>query len=181
MSEMVSKRKHILLTESQVKRINEESEKNNLIQKLIFSKPEDILFKMFNAIPSGIPTNREYNQLIPVIDGYEIPTSMVSFRCEQENVDDELFWQLHITVNEKLRRMGIAEKLYTAFILQGNNVVSIFKNRAGTFYNEMGKSIPSDKAIENLWNKIKQNSKIQTFQLGDDNGNVIGITGELKK
>ena len=23
--------------------------------------------------------------------------------------------------------------------------------------------------------------KIQTFQLGDDNGNVIGITGELKK
>jgi hypothetical protein len=172
--------KNILLTESQMKLILKEEEKNDLIQTLIFSKPEDISFKMTDGT-FGIPVSRRFMFLIPVINGVEIPRELVNLDCEEYNVDDELFWQLHIRINDKIQRLGIAEKIYTAFILSGNKVVSIFKNRASSFYVEKGKKIDSDNAISGLWEKLKQNPKIEIFQLGDSEGNVIGVTGELKQ
>ena len=173
--------KHILLTESQMKMISEEINRNDLIQKLVFCKPEEISFKMYNGVPSGIPVSRQFNILIPVIDGVEIPRNLVKLECEEYNVDDELFWQLHVEINEKIRRMGIAEKMYVAFILKGNNVVDIFTNRVGTFYSEMGKSVKSDMAIGNMWSKIKNYPNIQIYDLGDGDGKIIGLTAELKK
>lgn len=49
--------KNILLTESQMKLILKEEEKNDLIQTLIFSKPEDISFKMTDGT-FGIPDRK---------------------------------------------------------------------------------------------------------------------------
>lgn len=173
-------KKNFLLTESQIRMILNEEEKNDIIQSLIFSKPEDISFKMADGT-FGLPVSRRYMVLTPVINGIEIPRGYVNLECEEYNVDDELFWQLHIRVGDEIQRLGIAEKLYTAFILNGNKVVSLFRNRAATFYSDNNKNISSDSAIDGLWNKLSQNPKIQVYQLGDENGNVIGVTGELNE
>lgn len=172
--------KKILITESQAKLISEEIYKNNLIQKIVFCKPEDITFKMYNGVPTGVPVNRQFNVLVPIIDGVEIPRDLIKLECEEYNVDDELFWQLHIEINNEIRRMGIAEKIYIAFIEKGNKVVSLFNNRAATFYKKHDSVKKSDSAIGGLWNKIKNYPNIQVYDLGDCNGNVIGITAELK-
>lgn len=171
--------KNYLLTESQARLILKEEEKNNIIQTLIFSNPEDISFTMSDG-SFGIRVSRQFMVLTPIINGIEIPREYVKLECEKYNVDDEIFWQLHIRVNDKLQRMGIAEKIYTSFILNGNKILSLFNNRSGSFYKEKGKTIDSDNAINGLWNKLKQNPKILINDLGDSEGNIIGITGELK-
>ena len=171
----------IILTESQAKLLLEEIDKNDTIQKLIFCEPSDIEFEVASAVPNGVSVGRGIFQVIPVIDGKEVGTRYVSFLAEEVNVNGENWYQLHIRINEDLRRMGIAYKLYMAFILQDYPVCSLFKNRAGTFYSENDASIPSDSAIGGLWNKIASNPSVQVDDLYDRSGNKIGIKAWHKR
>ena len=153
--------KKILLTESQVKLITEEIDKNDSIQKLIFANPSDIDFEEDDTvIPSGIPVSRGYCRLIPVVDGKKISEKYVRLTAEEVRIKEHVVYQLHIYVDYNIRRLGIAEKLYTAFILQGYPVCSLFVNRASSFYKDSGSEVPSDAAINNLWEKLAQNPQI---------------------
>lgn len=172
--------KKVLLTEAQVKLLTEEINKNDSIQKLIFSNPSEIKFEVSDEAPSGIPTSRALYRLTPVIDGKEIDGQFVNFLAEEVNLGGETFYQLHINVDYDIRRLGIAEKLYTAFLTQGYPVCSLLSNRTASFYSEQGQTVEDDSAIENLWNKLKQNSEFEVDDVSDANGNVIGLIAYKK-
>lgn len=172
--------KKILLTESQIKLIKEETDKNDSIQKLIFADPSEITFEEDdNVIPSGVPVNRGYCRLIPVIDGKKIDEKYVRFSAEEVHVKNHVIYQLHIYVDYSIRRLGIAEKLYTAFILQGYPACSLYVNRASSFYKDAGSEIKSDVAIDGLWSKLSQNPHISVKPIMFNNKQV-GVIG-LKK
>ena len=170
--------KKILLTEAQVRLITEEIDKNDSIQKLIFADTSDIEFvEDDSVIPSGIPVSRGYCRLIPVIDGKEISEQFVRFSAEEVRYNGKTIYQLHIYVAPEIRRLGVAEKLYTAFILQGYPACSLYTNRTSSFYKEAGSDVKSDEAIENLWNKIAQHPGIAVLPMtrGDKQIGVIGL------
>ena len=144
--------KKVLLTESQIRLINEEIDRNDSIQKLIFADPSEIEFEEDDSvIPTGVPVSRGYCRLIPVIDGKKIDEKYVKFSAEEIRIKNSVIYQLHIYIDYGIRRLGIAEKLYTAFILQGYPACSLYSNRASSFYKDAGSEIKSDKAIENLF------------------------------
>lgn len=171
--------KKILLTESQVTLLTEEITKNDKIQKLIFSTPAEISFEVENEIPSSIPTNKKLFRLTPVINGYEYDNKFVNLLAEEVKFGDDTVYQLHINVNQNFRRLGIAEKLYTAFILEGYPVCSLYKNRTSTFFAANGEEKPGDEAIGNLWSKLSANPLIHTEDINID-GKSIGVLAYKK-
>ena len=87
----------------------------------------------------------EYDDIIPTIgggrqrcmyilhvtvNGVEIPTEYVYFRAEGIPKADS--FQLHINVDDSIRRKGIAFKLYQAFIRINGSACSLLKNRTRT-------------------------------------------------
>ena len=151
--------KKVLLTESQIRLINEEIDRNDSIQKLLFTEPSEIKFEKEDSVSStGSPVSR----LIPVIDGKKIGENQVKLSADEIKVKNTVMYQLHIDVNYNIRRLGVAEKLYTAFILQGNPVCSLSNNRE------------SSEAIENLWKKLSQNPEISVKPM-KYNGKEVGI------
>lgn len=172
--------KKVLLTESQIRLIKEEVDRNDSIQKLIFADPSEIEFEEDDSvIPTGVPVSRGYCRLIPVIGGKKIDERYVKFSAEEIRVKNTVIYQLHIYVDYSIRRLGIAEKLYTAFILQGYPACSLYTNRASSFYKDAGSEIKSDAAIENLWNKLAQNPHISVKPM-KYNGKQIGVIGLRK-
>ena len=163
----------IIVTESQIRRLAEEIDKNDTIQKLLSASPSNIDFEA-EEILGGISKRHQMYQIYPIVDGKRIPTEFVSLLGEPIDIDGEQWYQLHIRVNEQLRRYGIAYKLYTSFIQQGYPCCSLFVNRAGNFYKQQGAALSSDSAIDNLWEKIKTTPGIETDDIVRD-GKVVGI------
>lgn len=128
----------------------------------------------------------EYNDIIPtigseqrciyvlhvVINGIKIPTNYVYFRAE--GIPKANSFQLHINVDESIRRQGIAFKLYQAFIRINGSACSLFKNRTSTFYDENNTTIPSDVAISGLWKKLASLPNIKVIAL-KRKGEVVGV------
>ena len=156
----------VILTESQAKMLLEEIDKNDSIQKLVFCDPSDIKFDVSNEIRAGASVNGGFYRLTPIIDGKEIDGKFLDFLAEGIVIDGEQYYQLYINVNKEIRRLGIAYKLYLAFIMQDYPVCSLYKNRTGSF---------SDSAINGLWAKIANEPGIIIDDLLDENGNKIGI------
>lgn len=163
----------IIVSESQIRRLAEEIDKNDTIQKLISADSSSIDFEAEETM-GGISKRHHLYQIYPIIDGKRITTEYVSLLGEPINLDGDDWYQLHIRVNENIRRYGIAYKLYTAFIEQGYPICSLFSNRAGNFYKQQGVGQESDNAIDNLWNKIKNTPGVKTDDIVRD-GRVIGI------
>lgn len=129
----------------------------------------------------------EYDDIIPIIgggrqrcmyilhvtvNGIEIPTEYVYFRAEGIPKADS--FQLHINVDESIRRKGIAFKLYQAFIRINGSACSLLKNRTSTFYDENNTSIPSDIAISGLWDKLDSLPNIEVIPL-KRKGEIVGF------
>ena len=129
----------------------------------------------------------EYNDIIPTIgggrqrcmyilhvtvNGVEIPTEYVYFRAEGIPKADS--FQLHINVDDSIRRKGIAFKLYQAFIRINGSACSLLKNRTATFYDENNTSIPSDIAIGGLWDKLGSLPNIEVIPLRRK-GEIVGF------
>ena len=148
----------ILLTESQAKLILEEIDKNDSIQKLIFCDPSDIEFEVSDEIPAGAPVNTHTLKII--VNGKEIDSSYLSLLFKEVNVDGELYYQLYVNVNEDLRRLGIAYKIYLSFILKDYPVCLLFDD--------------STEEIMSLWAKLANEPNIIVDDLVDEDGNKIG-------
>ena len=156
--------KKVLLTESQIRLINEEIDRNDSIQKLLFTEPSEIKFEKKDCVSSA---GTHVIRLIPVINGKKISEKQVKLSAEEIKVKNTVMYQLDIDVNYNIRRLGVAEKLYTAFILQGNPVCSLNNKRE------------SSEIIENLWKKLARNPDISVKPM-KYNGKEIGIIGLRK-
>lgn len=157
--------------------LSEELTKDNRddkINTLINADINDIDFEVLDIMAGlGIKTKRTEYQLYPTINGIEIgPEDGVNFRAEEVFINGEMKYQLHIFIAPELRRMGIASKLYEAFIRQGYPVCSLYKNRVASFNRENNTESDDDCAIENMWDKLSKNG-INVREIGDNE--KIGI------
>lgn len=168
-----------------VDELNEENENGS--QDELFSKMlieanwEDIDFNEEEInIPSIGVSNKHMWVLNVVINQTQIPTKLVYFRAESVFIKGKMFYQLHIHVDEMLRRKGIALKLYQAFINLFGNAISLNKNRVATFYAEHNSETNNDEAISNLWSKLQNCSNILVKPLNDKNGQNVGMVAFKK-
>ena len=144
--------KKVLLTESQVRLIKEEVNKNDTIQKLLFTDADKVKFI----------DDLDGSRIIPVVDGKKIGDKFVKVDVVKVPYNDKELSQLNIEVEPGIRHLGIAEKLFEAFILSGKPACFI--------YGDEGLNPDS------LWGEIAKNTKIKVKRL---NGN--GIMGYIKK
>ena len=147
----------IILTESQAKLLLEEVDKNDTIQKLIFCNPYDIEFKVSRS-------NIDLPVLIPIIGGKEINERYVKVSFEEIHPDNNTHYVLHIEVNPKLRRLGIAYKIYLSLILKDYPICNLY---------------PLSEEIKKLWLKLANESGIVVSDLINKDGNKIGIEAYL--
>lgn len=148
--------KKLLLTESQARLLLEEVDKNDSIQKLILSAPEDIKF--------DIQKDMSNNGVLPVelkINNKNITDKYIKLSLKQVKINGELFYHINIWVNDELRRMGIAYKVCYSFIKEGNPVCNIEKY--------------SNNETNKLWDKLSQDTNLEVEDVKDKNGKKIGV------
>lgn len=153
----------------------EETKNDNadIIQKLLTCTVDDIDFNEEEYNLNGITLPRGMWILHVLVNGTEVPTEYVYFRAEEMPKLNS--YQLHLNIDEKIRRNGIAFKLYQAFIKIFGSACSLFKNRASTFYDENGRPIPSDEAINKLWMKLSELPNIKLLNIVNFKKDVIGV------
>ena len=150
--------KKVLLTESQVKLITEEIDKNDSIQKLLFTDPAEIEFEKVGAGNGSC-------QFLPVVDGKKITGKFVVLTGEEVKIKNVTFYNLKIEVSFNIRNLGVAAKLFTAFILNYGPVCSFYKD--------------GEEFVKALWNRIKKEGlvDVKTFKY---NGEEAGLFGKKK-
>lgn len=114
-----------------------------------------------------------------MVDGVKIPSNLASLWAESVSLGGKMFYQLHIRVDEKLRRKGIAFKLYKAFINIFGHAISLYNNRTSTYFEENGCATTNDSAIEQLWKKLGQDPTIKVSTI-NYNKQPIGVIGRKK-
>lgn len=141
----------------------------------------DIDFAMNPYSLGGISTNRNMYVITPIIfdetigDDVEIPHSLVNLRAEEIFLSDtDKTYQLHITIDESLRQLGIATKIYRAFINIYGSACSLFANRKETYYDRNHMQDTTNGAISRLWNTLSTYPEIET-QTITRYGQDIGI------
>lgn len=152
---------------------DENNEQIDYASLIINSSVDDIDFREEEYDIEGIQLNTAMYTMHVLVNGIEIPTELINFRAE--GIEKLNTFQLHINIDESLRRNGIAYKLYQAFINIFGSACSLFKNRASTFYDENGSKVSSDVAIDNLWKKLAQLPNIKVFNVKNKLGNVVGV------
>ena len=156
----------------------EDNNNNEEISPVVLGQcnPDDISFEVGLATPSFYQGKKQIYQLYPVYKNHEFtPSEGVNFRAEDVILYNKHFYQLHIGVDETLRRNNIAYNLYIAFILQGYPVCSIYKNRTATFNRDNKVHSKEDAAIPSLWRKIAQHPNITVEPVHNKNKVVVGI------
>lgn len=156
----------VILTESQAKLILEEINKNDSIQKLIFCDPSDIKFELSDE------GEYDYGVIVPIIDGKTIGEEYLKIFIDELKIDNDVYYQLRVKVNKDLRRLGIAYKIYVAFVSKGYPLCELFENGTGSFANA---------AISGLWAKIANEPGVVIDDLIDKNGNKIGLKAYYEK
>lgn len=156
---------------------NEENDETSLINTIVTASWNQIDFKESEIdIPSIGTNNKHLWELQVVVDDIEIPTRLVSLWAESVYFGNKMFYQLHIRIDEKLRRKGVAFKLYKSFINIFGHAISLYKNRTASFYAENDATTTNDAAIGNLWKKLGDDPtiKVQTVKKA---GEPIGVIG----
>lgn len=150
----------ILLTESQVRLLTEEIDKNDSIQKLLFTN--DFSKITFNDDEDG----NGVHHFTPVVDGKKITDKFVKLTAEEVKVKNTILYAVDIEIGYEIRRLGIAERILTALILSGKPICS--------FYNKA-----DSKLLKGLMGKLKQNKslKVNTFKY---NGEEVGFIASKK-
>lgn len=160
---------------------------DNISDKLINCSIADIDFREEEYNIKGVNLPRSMYVMHVLVNGEEVPTELVYFRAEQTDMlylspnqvgEGEYFFQIHINVDETLRRKGIAYKLYQAFVRIFGSCCSLFKNRASSFYYDNNSSIKSDSAINNLWKKLSASPNIKVFDLFNKQGKHVGVAAK---
>lgn len=174
------------LTESDIDNMNASEDggdgnnKDEEYLKLLTSCSEnDIDFREEEYNLFNIPISHGMWILHVIINGVEIPTNYVFFRAEEESKINS--YQLHINIDERIRRQGVAFKLYQAFIRIFGTACSYFKNRTASFYSDKNASNEADAAIDGLWKKIISLPNVNASYLVNRLRKKIGVKVTLKQ
>ena len=75
-----------------------------------------------------------------LINNKPINVKGLLFQCEPKFNIAENSYQLHIVIPHELRQNGIAEKLYTVFLMKYGNIISLNSNRVSKYAEIIGKN-----------------------------------------
>lgn len=141
----------------------------------------DIDFTLIPHTVNGVYTSRPMYVVTPIIydqvteDDIEIPSELVYLRAEVIWLDDtNRTYQLHITIDESIRQLGIATKLYRAFINIHGSACSLYKNRKENYYKTNNLDDSTNGAISKLWAKLDLYPEINITPL-NRNDQEIGV------
>lgn len=151
----------------------EENDDNNLIQDIINCSVNDINFRDEEYDIPGINSNKMMYTLHVIVNGKEVPTELINFRAE--GVEKLQTFQLHLNIDESLRRNGIAFKLFQAFINLNGSACFLFHNMTSTFYREKGSTIDSDVAVDGLIKKLRTLPNIKLLNVRNKYKELIGF------
>lgn len=104
-------------------------------------------------------------RLYVIIKGVEIPVETINLKAQQTRIGKI---QLHIFIDRKYQRQGIATKIYTAFIHQFGGIYSGF----GRIMNKEG--------IMSIYSKLSKEPDIQVKYVYGNQDKPIGIEAYLK-
>ena len=156
------------------------NDEDELVDKIVNASWDQIDFEENEInIPRIGSNNKHLWEMKIIANGTEIPVKLVSLWAESVPIGNRFFYQLHIRVDEKLRRKGIAFKLYKSFINIFGQAISLYQNRTATYYKDKNSSTSDDVAIEKLWGKLATDPtiKVQTVK---KHGEPIGVVGFKK-
>lgn len=103
-------------------------------------------------------------QLIVIIKGVKIPIGLINLKAQQTILGKI---NLHIFIDDKFQKQGIATKIYTSFIHRFGGIYSGFRRM-------MNKS-----AILSIYKKLEQEPDIQINYVMSKDGEPIGIEATL--
>ena len=174
------------LTESDLDNMNasedggdDNNEDEKYLKLLTSCSENDIDFREEEYNLFNIPISHGMWVLHVIINGVEIPSKYVFFRAEEESKINS--YQLHINIDERIRRQGVAFKLYQAFIRIFGTACSYFKNRTASFYSDKNASKEADEAIDGLWKKIISLPNVNASYLVNRLRKKVGIKVTLKQ
>ena len=174
------------LTESDLDNMNasedggdDNNEDEKYLKLLTSCSENDIDFREEEYNLFNIPISHGMWVLHVIINGVEIPSKYVFFRAEEESKINS--YQLHINIDERIRRQGVAFKLYQAFIRIFGTACSYFKNRTASFYSDKNESKEADEAIDGLWKKIISLPNVNASYLVNRLRKKVGIKVTLKQ
>lgn len=104
----------------------------------------------------------------------------ISFMAEHKPRIGNNMFQLHISLDERLRRNGIATKLYQAFITKCGDIVSLYSNRVGTYAKGQGKEIPLDSSIDKIFKHLSTLPNVKVEKVFSNDGKELGVSAEYK-
>ena len=165
-----------IMTEEEIDNYQIEEGDTDKYEKLINADATEI---DFSADEIGVPSlgkgPKHPIYQLNIMVGDETYTSEDGINMMAEDVSEGLY-QLHIYIAPNLRRKGLAEKLYYAFLIKCSDIVSLFKNRTRTAHSELdpSKMNSMDDAIPGLWNKLSQLPGVTVSDYKNDNGVTIG-------
>ena len=151
----------------------EENNNDNLIQDIINCSVNDINFRDEEYNIPGINSNKMMYTLHVIVNGKEVPTELINFRAE--GVEKLQTFQLHLNIDDSLRRNGIGFKLFQAFINLNGSACFLFHNMTSTFYREKGSTIDSDVAVDRLIEKLRALPNIKFFNVRNKRKELIGF------
>lgn len=132
--------------------------------------PENVLSKPFtwhdvDFIEGDIESDR-CERLIVTIKGVEIPVELINLKAQQTLLGKI---NLHIFIDERFQKQGIATKIYTSFIHQFGGIYSGF----GRMMNKP--------AIMSIYSKLKEDPDINVRYVRTKDNEPIGIEAFLKQ
>lgn len=167
------------LNEFMIDEEDDSSTQINYRNLLVNCDYRDIDFELEPYSIMGVTTSRPIFHAIPVIStdetDIEIPQNLVFLRAEEIKISQDIIaYQLHINIDESLRMLGIATKLYRAFINTYGIICSFYYNRKETYYQRNNIEDSTHAAISKLWNKLATFQEIETRPL-IQNEQEIGV------
>lgn len=110
------------------------------------------------------PDNCE--RIIVTVKGQEIPVEVINLKAQQTRIGKI---QLHIFIDKKFQKQGVATKIYTAFI-----------HEFGGIYSGFGR-IMNKPAIFSIYKKLKNEPDITVRFVRGSDGKPFGIEAFLKQ
>lgn len=144
---------NILLTESQFRRINEETEKNIMLQNIMFCDHNNISFKQ---VGGGV---------MLIVNGENVPAEYVLIKYSTLNIRNKDYDLLHIALAPELVNADIEEKIIEAWVKVRNSVVTLKSEPVGGI---------------DTWKHLSRVKDLTVRKLTDDKGNIVAMTVEKK-
>lgn len=107
-------------------------------------------------------------QMILIINGIEIPTELVNYRIKPRQIQNNVLYQVHLFIDDKLQKLGI-----------GTNILLKTIQLYGNVYCGFGRMLNKNAAFS-IFNKLSKINNIEVSHAKNKEQQNIGLIAKLK-